>query len=69
MNENLPLDELLLRGTGIGAEPPERTWQERMEFIPKKWYVDEEPPAYIIDTTCSDVIVTEGMGWKVQEKK
>jgi hypothetical protein len=42
MNENVPLDELLLRGTGIGAELPERTWQERMEFTSKKWYVDEE---------------------------
>lgn len=42
MNGNVPLDELLLQGTGIGAELPERTWQERMEFTPKKWYVDGE---------------------------
>jgi len=39
MDEKIPLDELLFRGTGIGAIPPERNWQERIK--PKHYYLAE----------------------------
>lgn len=41
MWDKIPLDELLFKGTGIGAIPPERNWQERIEIKPKHYYLAE----------------------------
>ena len=41
MDEKISLDELLFKGTGIGAVPPERTWQERVNTKPKHYYLAE----------------------------
>lgn len=45
MWDKIPLDELLFKGTGIGAVPPERTWQERVNTKPKHYYLEEEEEA------------------------
>jgi hypothetical protein len=41
MWDKIPLDELLFKGTGIGAIPPTRTWPERIEIKPKHYYLAE----------------------------